>query len=148
MNEKNYKILLSGYIDGELSPEEKREFEENLSRDPELQKELETFRNLKEVTGAMKYADVPEVIWENYWSNLYRKLERGLGWIFLSVSVIVLASFGCYHLVQDFFFDSGQSLFVKIALGSGLLGVIILLVSIVRERIFASTHDRYDEVQR
>jgi len=148
MNDKNYKIMLSGYIDGELSPKEKSEFEEYLKSDPELQKELDTFRKLKEVTGAMKYADVPEVVWENYWASLYRKLERGLGWVFLSVAVIIFAAFGCYHLVEDFFFDPHAPLFLKIALGSGILGVIILLVSIIRERIFASTHDRYDEVQR
>ncbi len=148
MTDKNYKIMLSGYIDGELSPEEITEFENYLKSDPELQKELETFRKLKEVTGAMKYADVPEVVWENYWAGLYRKLERGLGWVFLSIGVIIFAAFACYHLVQDFFLDSAQPIILKIALACGILGVIILLVSIIRERIFASTHDRYDEVKR
>jgi len=148
MTEKNYKIMLSGYIDGELSPEENTEFENYLKSDPELQKELETFRKLKEVTGAMKYADVPEVVWENYWASLYRKLERGLGWIFLSIGVIIFVAFACYHLVQDFFLDTGQPIILKIALACGILGVIILMVSIIRERVFASTHDRYDEVQR
>jgi hypothetical protein len=148
MSDDKYKIMLSGYIDDELTPDEKREFEAYLKTDAELQKEYETFRKLKEVTGAMKYADIPEVVWENYWARLYRKLERGLGWIFISAGAIILLAFGCYHLVQDFFFDPKQSLVLKIAIGSGLLGVIILLVSVIRERVFAAVRDRYDEVQR
>ncbi len=148
MSDDKYKIMLSGYIDNELTPDEKREFEAYLEQDAELQKEYETFRKLKEVTGAMKYADIPEVVWENYWAGLYRKLERELGWIFLSVGAIILLAFGCYHLVQDFFFDPRQSLVLKIAIGSGLLGLVILLVSVIRERIFAAVRDRYDEVQR
>lgn len=148
MTDEKYKIMLAGYIDGELTPEESAEFERHLKDDPELQKELESFRKLKEVTGAMKYADVPEVIWENYWAGLYRRLERGFGWIFVSIAVIVISAFGCYHLFKDFFFNSTAPVLIRIAVAAGILGVIVLLVSIIRERVFAYTHDRYREVKR
>ena len=147
INEK-YKIMLSGYIDGELTSNEKQEFESYLKRDPELQKELDTFRKLQEVTGAMKYADVPEIVWENYWASLYRKFERGFGWIFFSIGAIIILAFGCYHIGADFFLKPGPPILLKIGVGTGLLGLIVLLVSIVRERLFARSHDRYDEVTR
>ena len=148
MSEEKYKIMLSGYIDGELTPDEKQEFELYLKRDPELQKELSTFKKLQEVTGAMKYADVPEVIWENYWAVLYRKIERGLGWIFFSIGVIIILAFACYHIGADFFLNPEPPLLLKIGVGAGILGFIILLVSLIRERLFARSHDRYDEVTR
>jgi hypothetical protein len=124
------------------------DFESHLENDPDLKKELETFRKLREVTGAMKYADIPETVWENYWSNLYRKLERGFGWIFFSIGSIILLAVGGYYLIQDLFFDPSVPLIVKLGIGCGGLGLIILLVSVTRERIFSYKRDRYREVQR
>ncbi|UCD17072.1 MAG: zf-HC2 domain-containing protein [Candidatus Zixiibacteriota bacterium] len=146
--ENRYHVMLSGYIDGELTPEETAEFERHLAGNPELQRELEAFRKLKEVTGAVKYADIPEAVWEGYWASLYRRFERNTGWILLSISVIILATLGCFYLIRDFFMGPQSPLLLKIAVGSGILGFIFLAVSAVRERIFAYKRDRYKEVQR
>ncbi len=140
--------MLSGYIDGELSPEEKAEFEKHLESDPELQQELAVFGKLKEVTGAMKYADIPESVWEGYWHSVYRRMERGIGWVLVSIGAIIVLSFGLYAFIKDFFFDPGVPIILKIGIGAGGLGLIILLVSIIRETIFAYRRDRYKEVQR
>jgi len=148
MSDDKYRIMLSGYIDNELTPEEKLEFEQHLKDCRECQKELEAFHKLREVTGAMKYADIPEYVWENYWTGLYRRLERGFGWIFLSIGIIILLAIGVYHLFQGFFLDPGQSILLKVGIGCGAVGFIVLLVSVIRERIFACRRDRYDEVQR
>ncbi|MDD3732187.1 MAG: zf-HC2 domain-containing protein, partial [candidate division Zixibacteria bacterium] len=88
--DKHLHELLAGYVDGELSDDERRAFETALVTDPELRRELEEFKKLKEVTGLMTYADLPEEVWENYWQSLYRKLERGFGWIFMSLGAIIL----------------------------------------------------------
>ncbi len=143
-----YRIMLSGYIDGELTDEEKEEIERHLKSCAECRTELEAFQKLKEVTGAMKYADIPEYVWENYWSGIYRRFERGFGWILLSIGVMILLAFAGYCLVRDFFLNSNEPLLLKFAVGAGGLGLIVLLVSTVRERLFAYTRDRYKEIQR
>jgi len=148
MCEEKYKIRLSGYIDDELSTDERRDFEAHLTGCTECRKELDSFRKLKEVTGAMKYADIPEQVWEGYWADIYRRLERGLGWVFISIGVIVILSFGCFHLLNDFFLNPDEPVLLKIGIGFGIIGVIILFVSLIRERLFASKRDRYDEVER
>jgi hypothetical protein len=148
MSDDKYRIMLSGYIDDELTPEEKVDFEKHLKDCPECQNELKAFHKLREVTGAMKYADIPEHVWENYWTGLYRRLERGIGWVFLSIGIIILLSVGAYYIIRDLFLDPAQPFLLKIGIGSGAFGLIVLLVSVIRERIFASRRDRYDEVQR
>ncbi len=148
MSEEKYRILLSGYIDNELSPDEKQDFEVHLEGCAECRKELESFRKLKEVTGAMKYADIPEQVWEGYWSSLYKRMERGVSWIFISIAAIILLCFGSYHIFIDFFLNSEVPLLLKIGIGCGIFGLIVLLVSILRERLFAKKRDRYDEVSR
>ena len=78
MMDERYRELLAGYVDGELTPEEKAEFEAELARNPELRAELEEFTRLKEVTNKMHYADIPDEVWQSYWQSVYRKTERNL----------------------------------------------------------------------
>lgn len=148
MSDKDKNIMLAGYIDGELSEEEKREFENYLKNDPDLQKELAAFSKLKEMTGAMHYADIPEAVWDNYWTSLYKRLERGAGWILISISAILFLAIGLYYLLIDFFMNPEITVLIKIAVGTGILGLIVLLISAVRERLFAFKRDRYSEVKR
>ncbi|NOY89226.1 MAG: hypothetical protein GXO93_07560 [FCB group bacterium] len=145
---KDKRELLAGYIDGELSDKERQELESELKKNPELKAELEEFKKLKEVTGMVRYADLPDEIWENYWQSLYRKLERGLGWIFLSIGAIILISLGLYQFFKQLYIDSQTPLMVKIGMTALGLGVAILLVSLGRERIFAYKRDRYREVKK
>jgi len=148
MCEEKYRVKLAGYIDDELTPDEKRDYENHLEGCAECRKELESFRKLKEVTGAMRYADIPEQVWEGYWAGVYKRLERGLGWIFVSIGVIIILSYGGFHLCKDFFMNSDAPILLRIGVGSGIVGFIILFVSLLRERLFASKRDRYDEVTR
>lgn len=146
--DKHLHELLAGYVDGELSDDERRAFENALVTDPELRRELEEFKKLKEVTGLMTYADLPEEVWENYRQSLYRKLERGFGWIFMSLGAIILLCFGAFSALYEIYTDPGVSLWVKAGLAALIIGAIVLLVSYIRERLFAYNRERYREVNR
>lgn len=148
MNEDNYRIMLSGYIDDELDRDEKRELESHLKECDDCRIELEAFNKLKEVTGAMKYADVPEHVWEKYWQSIYRKFELGIGWVFLSIGIVIVLGFISFEMFERFFMNPDKSLLLKIGVGSLIAGFLVLLVSVLRERIFAFKRDRYSEVKR
>jgi hypothetical protein len=140
--------MLSGYIDDELDPDEKQELESHLKECDECRKELKAFNKLKEVTGAMKYADIPEHVWDKYWKSMYRKFELGIGWILLSIGVVIMLGYVCYQMVEDFFMNPAEPLLLKIGIAALVIGFLILLVSVLRERIFAYKRDRYSEVKR
>ena len=140
--------LLAGYVDGELSDEQRQAFEAELARNPQLRSELDQFRKLKEVTGMARYADLPDEVWESYWQSLYRKMERGIGWILLSAGAVVLLGFGLYELLRGLYADPSAPLWLKIGLSALLAGAAFLLVSFARERLFAYNRDRYKEVVR
>ena len=145
---KDVRELLAGYIDGELTAEERSAVEKALAEDPELRAELEEFRNLREVTGMAQYADLPEGVWERYWESLYRKLERGIGWILISIGAIILAGFGLYHFFERMYLDPTVPLWVKIGVSAVGAGGAVLLVSYGRERLFAYRRDRYRRILR
>ncbi len=145
---KDIRKLLAGYVDGELTNEERKAFEKELEQDPQLRAELREFRKLKEVTSVVHYADLPDEVWESYWQSLYRKLERGIGWILLSIGAILLLGFGLYHGLHDLYIAPEVSIWVKIGVTALGGGVIFLLVSFARERLFAYRRDRYREVMK
>ncbi len=145
---KSTRELLAGYVDGELTAAEREAFEAELASDPELKAELQEFRELKEVTGMARYADLPDEVWETYWQSIYRKLERGVGWILFSLGAIVLLGFGLWEGLSHLWANPEAPLWLK--LGVSILGggSVFLLVSYGRERLFAYNRDRYKEVTR
>ena len=140
--------LLAGYVDGELSESERTEFEERLAVSAELRAELEEFKRLKEVTSMARYADLPNEVWESYWESVYKKVERGLGWIFFSMGTILLLGYGLFEVFSKMFADPSVPLLIKIGFGAAAAGLVFLLVSFARERLFAYKHDRYREVDK
>lgn len=147
MNE-NIREMLAGYVDGELTDDERLEFERALTNDSELRAELEEMMKLMNITGNLKYADLPDEVWDNYWASLYKKLERGIGWIFFSVGAIFLVCYGLFNLLSGIFYNPEISLLVKIAVAVLTIGTVTILVSLIRERFFASKHERYTEVMK
>lgn len=145
---KDKRELLAGYVDGELSQQERHEFEQELQRDPALREEWQEFLKLKEVTGIMQYADLPLEVWQDYWQNLYRKLERGIGWILFSVGAIVLLCFGLFQFFKELYLDPEVPTLVQVGVTALGIGAVVLVVSFVRERFFAFNRERYRKVIR
>jgi predicted anti-sigma-YlaC factor YlaD len=139
---------LSAYLDGELDPDRKLEVEEHLADCDGCRKEYQYFVKLKEVTDRMRFVDLSDDLWAGYWKGIYRRIERGAGWIFLSLGAIVLLVFGAYQFFKEFLADPNISLIAKIGVSTCVFGAIILLVSIIRERLFLYKTERYKEVER
>ena len=142
------KEMLAGYIDDELTDEERRIVEEHIDICAECASELKEMKNIREVIRNMNTPRLPDAFWQGYWDRLYNRLERHIAWIFISIGSILLLAFATYQLAQNFFVDSQISIILRIGVGAVALGAIILLVSLLRETIFASRHERYKEVKR
>lgn len=140
--------LMMAYLDGEISEEQKNLVEKHLATCEKCKAEFDSFTQLKEVTDKVKLADLKEDIWAGYWKGVYRRIERGAGWIFLSIGAIVLLALGVFQFFKNLFLDPGVSFIVKIGIGFLAFGVIVLLVSILRERVFAYKHERYKEIEK
>jgi len=142
------KEMLAGYQDGELDGAQLETVEKHLAECPDCRAELDRLNQVKEVAEKVNFNDLPLEVWEGYWQNLYRRFERGIGWIFFSIGAIIMVAVGAFYIVRDFFLDPGVGLISKIGVAGLILGGVILLVSVVRERIFAYNRERYREVQR
>lgn len=141
------RMLLSALVDNELDPEQKRVAGDHLATCDECRKEYAKLKKLKEVTDDMQFLDLPDKLWAGYWHGIYNRIERGFGWALLSIGAIILLGFGAWELLHNFFLDSRPPLLLKFGVGAVILGLIVLLVSVIRERLFSRAHDRYEEVE-
>ena len=80
--------------------------------------------------------------------GVYRRMERGLGWILLSAGAIPLLLYGGWQFASDWFTNDAVPLWLRIAGGAMGAGVIILFVSVLRETLFFRKNERYKDIER
>lgn len=144
----DYKDLMMGYLDEELSDEQKRRFQEHLAGCPECAGELEEFKKLKAITDEVTLMDPEDRLWQDYWGGIYNRIERGVGWIVFSVAAILLTIYGGFRAIEEIIRDPHVELIFKMGLLVLLAGLAILFVSVLRERIYFWKKDRYKDVRR
>jgi ferric-dicitrate binding protein FerR (iron transport regulator) len=140
--------LMMAALDGEISSDERRELDGVLERHPEIRREWEMMGRLKEVTGAMTYQQPPEEVWDRYWTGVYNRIERGIGWVLVSVGAVVVAAYGAWKWLEVIWGEAGLPLFVKLAIMTLAVGLLVLAVSVIREKLFTFRRDPYKEIER
>ena len=144
----NYKDLMMGYLDNELSDEQKRQFEEHLSGCSECTDELEEFRKLKAITDEVTLVEPEDRIWQDYWDGIYNRIERSVGWIVFSVAAILLTIYGGFKMIEELIKDATVGMLLKAGLLALIAGLAVLFVSVLRERLYFWQRDRYKNVRR
>ncbi len=144
----DYKDIMMGYLDNELNNEQKHQFEEHLTGCSECKAELKEFRKLKAITDEVTLVEPEDKIWQDYWSGVYNRIERSLGWIVFSVSAILLVIYGGFKLIEEIITDATTGILLKAGLLALIAGLAILLVSVFRERLHFWQKDRYRNVRR
>lgn len=143
------QFLMMAALDGEISEHERLELEQILKGDAALRREWTQLERVKEVTSTMVMSEPPEEVWDDYWrEGVYKRIERGIGWILVTVASLVLVGFGLWQLTDVLLADSDLPGFVKMALFSLLMGGAVLLASVIREKLFMRSKDPYAKVKR
>jgi predicted anti-sigma-YlaC factor YlaD len=148
MTDDIFKPFLMGYLDGELTEPDVSRMEQHLGECASCAAELEEFRRLKEVTQDMRVVMPDDKCWEEYWSNVYNRLERRVGWILFSIGAILLVSGGLYYLVARFLLQGEIPVIIRIGVAALVVGFCTLLVSAVRERLFLFKRDKYERIKQ
>jgi ferric-dicitrate binding protein FerR (iron transport regulator) len=135
-------------LDDELDPGQRAEFEKRLADDPELRDEWRRLSRAREATMGMKLRNPPEEVWDGYWSSVYSRVERGLGWLLVSLGAIVVGSWAVWHWIDAMLTDSSTPAPVRFGMIALFTGMVILLVSVARHRFNVLRTDPYKDIQR
>jgi predicted anti-sigma-YlaC factor YlaD len=149
MSCEHYRQLLTGYVDEELADAQREQLESHLSACEACARELEELVAFKEHLAMLKFKEPSDAELERYWSRVYNRLERGVGWILFSLGSIILLSWGAFKLIEEMIHDPEITLWVKIGVVSLIVGIVVLFVSAARERLSVRKTDKYSrEVER
>lgn len=143
-SESDVALKMMAYLDDELSPEEKAEFEELLETHSEWRDELERQQMTQNLANSLKYKEPRKEVWDNYWEEIEPQLvEKRWGFAIIITGLIFVALFLFAAIIL--FFDNllwrmGSSLVV--------LGFLLVLSSVVRGFLKTNKHDRYRKIKR
>jgi anti-sigma factor RsiW len=141
------RVLLMGFIDGELSADEARQMEDHLAVCPACRGELATYQQLGRAADSLA-KETPLVNTDLAWERIYDRIARGAGWLLLWVGITLMAGFGLWTFASEFLLDADVPLVMRLGAGTFALGSLFLLVNILRERLYRRKTERYDEVVR
>ncbi len=137
------ELLAMAYVDGELSPEDRQEFERRLQTEARLAEQVAEMRGLTLVARNL----IPPEPEDREWRKLARDpLQRGglrLGWFFCLVAVVGFTVAATLSMVQ-----SNEHWAMKLFFFSGGAGAGILLLLTLRERMAVLPLDPYRKLQR
>ncbi len=140
--------LMMASIDGESTAEEEAELQERLLRDSKMAEEYQQLKNLKMMTSQNRIMEPSPELWDSYSRTLFTKLERRIGWILFTLGALVLLFYGSWMALSGLFEDPEIAWWIKTAVAATVAGGIILLVSLIRERIYLHKHERYKDIVR
>ena len=138
-------MLMSGFLDGEIGEDDRQELERHLASCQACTAEFEKMKRIVDASAGLSVAPPPEEVWDAFMDGVWNRTERRTGWVIFVVGIAVLAAWGLYAFVTD---PWGTAL-VKIAVATPVVGLGILFISILRQRMFVAKTDRYSrEVKR
>lgn len=111
-------------------------------------REFEEMGRFEEVMSKMELKKPPKKMWQLYWTSIYNRLERRIGWILLSIGAMIFLFFGGYKMVEGIIQDPSTPLVLKVGILVFIAGIVVLLVSVIRERLFVRKRERYKEVEK
>ncbi len=135
--------LLSGYIDGELTQQQRQRVEIHCGNCPQCDSELDDLRVLRERVGKSRLSELGEDIWREQMDDTTVKLTRGIGWLMFIGGVLIIAGYGIY----EFVIDTSMGLGVKLLFAAIYGGLGALFISVLRQRLIERKTDKYKDVE-
>lgn len=136
--------LLSGYLDGELTQQQSQLVRVHCAACPQCRVELDELAKLRERVGALAPLESDnEIVWSEKVDNAADRATRGFGWALLIVGVVGIGAWGVYEFVIDSSLGTGYKLLV----GCVYVGLAILFLGVLRQRLKENKTDKYNKVE-
>ena len=136
------EILLSGYLDDELTQQQRQRVENLLERDGEYRRLLEELEQVKQKTESLHYRSPSAGEWDRIERAILQNFSRKLGWMVLWVWAILVTLYAGYEYAMS----PGEPLIQKMFVFGLFLGAGLLFVSVWTQRMRESRTDRYKGV--
>jgi len=135
--------LLSGYIDGELTQQQRQRVDIHCGNCGDCESELNALRTLRRDVSNSRLSEYGEDVWREKMDDRTVKTTRSLGWLLFLGAVLVCGGVGIY----EFVLDSSMGTFEKTLVGAVYGGLALLFFSVLRQRLIERKTDKYKDVE-
>jgi hypothetical protein len=136
------EVYLSGYLDRELTQQDRQPVENHLRTCERCERLLEELREAKKAAQGLDMKQPAEEDWKLMEAHILERIGQGLGWSVLLVWLVVTIAYCLYQYGTS----PQEPLFEKILVFSLFLGFGLLFLSVLSQRIRERRTDRYKGV--
>jgi len=136
--------LLSGLIDGELTQQDRQRVRLHVENCSECSAQLEELRALRERIGNAHLSDLDQDKWRETMDDTTVKASRGVGWLLLIGGGLLAVGAGVIEFITS---TSSMTLFEKLIVGGVYGGILLIFISVLRQRLIERKTDKYKDVE-
>jgi len=138
------ELLAMAYVDGELEESARVEFVGRMAREPALAREVAELQGLELIARRMAPPEPADTEWARIESELVHRGGTWLGFALLLVGVLGPLIWGVVGIARS----DELGLAAKLLLASGLAGIALLFLLVLRARLRTLPFDPYTKIQR
>jgi len=142
--DEKIKRMLSAYLDGELTQADRQQVRLHLETSEECRRELEELMKLQSLTSELDFRPPPDELLDELERSVSVRAPRRFGW---GLTIIALASWVLWALVLAVR-NLRWPTIPELLSGSVVAGLVLVFLSILRQRVLERPHDRYRKVRR
>ena len=140
-----YQPMMSGQLDGELDKDSSEKLKKHLAQCARCAAEFAKMARIVAATDRLRIEIPPDEVWDTFLAGAYNRIERKTGWVAFIIGAAVLIVLGAWLFTME----PWASALVKVLIAVPVVGLLIIFISVLRERLFLAKIDRYSrEVQR
>ena len=143
-NCNEYKALMMGMIDGELTDDESIRLNNHMIRCSSCREELEQLKGASLKLNGIDLKEPDVKIVEKTWKSPYSKLTKNFGILLVIAGWLIMMIYGAY----EFIVTKETESIPKYAFVIILIGIAILFITVLRDRIRSYRNDPYKEVDK
>jgi hypothetical protein len=135
--------LLSGFVDGELTQQQRQLVTLHCDNCSECSENLANLHELRQRISKAKLSDVGEDKWRETMNDSTVQTTRSIGWLLFIAGLLVIAGIG----LVGFIFSDEIPVGVKLIMIAVYGGLAMLLYSVLRQRLIERKTDKYKDVE-
>lgn len=141
---ERFETLLNKAVDGLLTPAERRELDAHLKTCATCSAELSDFSAIKETTDAMTARILRDAQIEPLRPSAPTRAVLSLGMLLLLASALLLIDYAGWAIATE----PDMPMAIKLGLGLGGAGTLLLFLQVLRTRLRGLHHDPYREIDQ
>ena len=135
--------MLSGYVDGELTQQQRQLVTIHCRDCKRCQQDLDELKDLRERIAGSILSEIGEDKWRESMPETVVQNTRSIGWILFLGGLLIIASIA----VVGFLFSDEISAGMKLLIVTIYGGLGLLFVSVLRQRLIERKTDKYKDVE-